>query len=295
MRRDEIIRARWIVAFSIIGVLLLGGIIFSVQSCTHINAGHVGVSVKKCGGGGVDDNPIPTGYHWRNPFCEDVIEYPTSLQTIILADGDSDKSNDGITVNSIEGLPITVDVSLSLTLEAAKVPAIYKKYRSGIERIISSFIRQTIREALQIQFAKWTAEEIYAQKKEIIRGEAQKFLTDRLTIEGFVLSQFTLNDVRVPKQVTDAINAKVAMTQEAQKAEAEVRKTEAIAKQTRAAATGNADALRLRADAEAYYNQTVAKSLTPEFVLYQAQQKWNGQLPQFNGGGVVPFVQLNPK
>jgi regulator of protease activity HflC (stomatin/prohibitin superfamily) len=175
------------------------------------------------------------------------------------------------------------------------VPSIYQKYRTGIDRISSTFIRQTVREGLQNGFSKWTAQQIYSEKKEIVRGEAQQFLTDRLTAEGFIISQFTLNDVRVPKQITDAINAKVARDQEAQMALATVRKTEAEAAQRTAQAKGEADALRLKADAEAYYNQTVAKSLTPEFVQYQAQQRWDGQLPQATGGAALPFIQLGAK
>src|SRR5690349_15938557 len=100
-----------------IGLAFITGMGWLFASCTRIDAGHVGVSVKKCAGGGVDPTPIHTGYYFKSVFCEDVVEYPTSLQTIILADGDNDKDNDGITVNSNEGLPITVDLSMSFTLD----------------------------------------------------------------------------------------------------------------------------------------------------------------------------------
>ncbi len=273
-------------------IAILVGSGAALKSCTRIDAGHVGVAIKKCSGGGVDKTPIPTGYYWKSLFCEDVIEYPTSLQTIILADNDSDKDNNSITVNSIEGLPIAVDVSLSFTLQPNMVPAIYQKYRASINQITGVFIRQTMREGMQIEFAKYTAEQIYAEKKEIVRGEAQKFLTHRLGPEGFIVSQFTLNDVRVPQQVKDAINAKVAMTQDAQKAEAAVRKTRAEAEQRKAAAEGEAAALRTKADAEAYYNQTVAKSLSKEFVDFQAQQRWDGKLPQVTSGNSTPFISI---
>ena len=49
---------------------------------------------------------------------------------------------------------------------------------------------------------------------------------------------------------------------------------------------------RALADAEAYYNTTVAKSLTQEFVQYKALEKWNGELPQITGGGATPFINL---
>lgn len=275
-----------------VAIALLAGLISGLRSCTKINPGHVGVSVKKCGGGGVSADPIPTGYYFRSLLCEDVIEYPTNLQTIVLADGDSDKTKDGITVNSVEGLPITVDVSLSFTLQPSKVPALYTRYRSTIDKIAATFVRQTVREGLQAEFAKYTAEAIYAEKKELVRGAAQDFLIKRLQPEGFEISQFTLNDVRVPQQVVQAINAKVAMTQDAQKAEAAVRKTKAEAEQRKAAAQGEADALRTKADAEAYYNVTVAKSITDPFLHYKAQERWDGKLPQFTGGGPVPFIQV---
>lgn len=275
-----------------LGLVALLALGYCGMSCTKIDAGRVGVSVKKCSGGGVDPTPIPTGYYMRSVFCEDVFEYPTSLQTIVLAETGSDKSHSSILVNSREGLPINVDVSLSFTLTPTKVPALYTKFRSEIETITSTFVRQTVRESLQIEFAKYTAEEIYAEKKEIVREAAQKFLTAKLSPDGFEISQFTLNDVRVPPQVRQAIDAKVAMTQEAQKAEAEVRKTEALAKQRIAQAQGEADALRLKADAEAYYNTTVAKSITDTYLNYKAQEKWDGKLPQFSGGGAVPFISI---
>ena len=285
----------WLIIMALILSLSFGSS-WAACSCTRIDPGHVGVSVKKCGGGGVDKEPIPTGYYWRQVICEDVREYPTNLRTIVLSQGREGKDDTtpdrSITVSSSEGLPINADVSLSFTLDPSKVPALYQKYRAEIDQIAATYVRQTVREGMQKSFAKYSAEALYGEQKEQTRAEIQAFLAEQLGGDGFMVSQFTVNEIRVPKQVTDAINAKVAMTQEAQRAEAEVRKTQAVAKQVEAAAEGTSRALRMRADAEAYYNQTVARSLTPEFVAYKAQEKWNGALPQFTGGGPVPFVQV---
>src|SRR6185295_7707577 len=116
---------------------------------------------------------------------------------------------------------------------------------------------------------------------------------EALGTEGFLIQQFTLNETRVPQAVVEAINAKVAMIQESQRAEAQVRKTEAEAKQRVAQAQGEADSKRLSADAEAYFNKTVAASLTPEYVQYKALERWNGELPQMMGSGAVPFINLS--
>jgi regulator of protease activity HflC (stomatin/prohibitin superfamily) len=284
-----------LIAAGVAGVVVVIGCIFVVATLTTIHPGHVGVSVKKCGGGGVSSNPIPTGYYWRSLFCEDVVEYPTSVQTLVLSKNPHEglPIDESITVTSSEGLPVNLDVSLSFTLDPAKVPTIYTKYRNAIDVIAHNFIRQTIREGVQSVFAQFTAEQLYSTKREESRVEVQTFLTQRLSAEGFVIQQFTVNETRVPEAVMQAINAKVAMIQESQRAEAQVRKTEAEAKQRVAQAQGEAEAKKLSADAEAYFNKTVAASITPEYVQYKALEKWNGALPQMMGTGAVPFVNVS--
>ena len=284
-----------LIAAGIAGVVVLTVTVLMFSMLTTIHPGHVGVSVKKCGGGGVSPDPIPTGYYWRSLFCEEVVEYPTSVQTLVLSKSPHEGApvDESITVTSSEGLPVSLDVSLSFTLDPAKVPAIYGKYRNDVEHIAHNFVRQTIREGVQTTFAQFTAEQLYSTKREESRVEVQKFLTERLGKEGFVIQQFTINETRVPDAVVQAINAKVAMIQESQKAEAQVRKTEAEAKQRVAQAQGEAEAKKLSADAEAYFNKTVAASITPEYVQYKALEKWDGQLPQMMGGqGAVPFVNI---
>jgi regulator of protease activity HflC (stomatin/prohibitin superfamily) len=287
------------IAAGVAGVVVLGIGAVSCAMLTTIHPGHVGVSVKKCGGGGVSSEPIPTGYYWRSLFCEEVVEYPTNVQTLVLSHSPHEGTpvDESITVTSSEGLPVNLDVSLSFTLDPAKVPAIYTKYRNDIDVIAHNFVRQTVREGLQSVFAQFTAEQLYSTKREETRLEVQKFLTGRLGLEGFIVQQFTVNETRVPEAVVQAINAKVAMIQESQKAEAQVRKTEAEAKQRVARAQGEADSKRLTADAEAYFNKTVAASITTEFVQYKALEKWNGELPQLMGGanGALPFINITPK
>ncbi|HTR55441.1 MAG TPA: prohibitin family protein [Kofleriaceae bacterium] len=287
-------KLRLIVA-GVVGVVVLVIFIIMFASLTTIHPGHVGVSVKKCGGGGVSPDPIPTGYYWRSLFCEEVVEYPTNVQTLVLAKNPHEgrPEDESIIVTSSEGLPVNLDVSLSFTLEPAKVPAIYTKFRNDIDVIAHNFVRQTIREGVQSVFAQFTAEQLYSTKREESRVEVQKFLSDRLGKEGFNIQQFTINETRVPDAVVQAINAKVAMIQESQKAEAEVHKTEAEAKQRVAKAQGEAEAKKLSADAEAYFNKTVAASITEEYVQYKALEKWNGELPQMMGNGAMPFINVS--
>jgi regulator of protease activity HflC (stomatin/prohibitin superfamily) len=72
---------------------------------------------------------------------------------------------------------------------------------------------------------------------------------------------------------------------EALVAEAEAAKKVAIA-------NGDAEAMRIRANAEAYYNRTVAASLSPSLVQIKALEKWDGKVPIMSGGA-TPFIDIN--
>lgn len=50
--------------------------------------------------------------------------------------------------------------------------------------------------------------------------------------------------------------------------------------------------METRAAAEAFAVQRVSKQLSRQYVDYIRAQRWNGELPQFTGGGVVPFLNI---
>jgi regulator of protease activity HflC (stomatin/prohibitin superfamily) len=255
-----------------------------LNACTHVDAGNVGVEVDSCSGGGVKPVPVGVGYHTTGA-CTSIIEYPTFQQTLVLSAKEVGHENDSVTVTSSEGLPINIDVSMSFTVNPTEVPKIYSKFRLDIDHIMNTYMRQSIREALQETFAKYTAQQLYSDMREKARAEAQTLLTNKLTSQGFIVTQFTLNETRVPPEVENAIKAKVAMTQEAQRAEQQVMKATYEGQQKVVAAQAEADSRRIAADAEAYANQKLTQSLSPTLVEYRRIQKWDGRMPQFAGSG----------
>jgi prohibitin 2 len=275
-------------------VLLLASISLGAGGCvTHIDAGHVGVMVDSCQNGGVEDAPVGVGYHTTGP-CTNIVEFPVFQQNLILTKNPQEGStnDDSINVTSSEGLPISTDVSLSYSVDTLKAPHVYGKFRKSLEEIQTVYMRQTVRQAMQDTFAKYTAQQLYSDKKEIARAEIQGILTIKLGADGFNVTQFTINETRPPESVIDAIKAKVAMTQQAQQAEQEVKKTEAVGRQKVATAEAEATATKLRADAEAYANQKIASSLSPVLVDYKKVGKWDGKLPQVSGGSAATMMSL---
>lgn len=273
---------------------------------TNVDPGNVGVEVNRCSGGGVSPNPLPVGYQFTGP-CTDIYEYPTSMQTYVLSHNHTEGSagDDSINTPSSEGLVLKTDVALSYNVEAAKVPSIYTKFKSDLPGIQNTYIRNFIREGLRNAFSRYTAEQLYAGKQEAARLEVEKFLNDKLRPEGFVITNFSINSIKMPDAVIHSIEAKVAMTQQAQQAENKVRERQAVASQQVAEAEGQAKVLlikaeseaaakKLKADAEAYYIKKVNESLTASFVSYTQATRWDGKLPSVTTGN-TPIIDLRSK
>ena len=71
-----------------------------------------------------------------------------------------------------------------------------------------------------------------------------------------------------------------------------MKEAEAEAKIAIAKAKGQAEAQRIQGDGEAYYNRVVAASLNALLVQQYAIEKWNGEMPTYNGTNALPFINL---
>ena len=80
------------------------------------------------------------------------------------------------------------------------------------------------------------------------------------------------------------INEKNIAIQSALKAENKVKEAEANAKISIAEARGAAEAMKVKADAEAYYNRTISASLSNMIVQEDWIEKWDGKLPTYMTG-----------
>ena len=259
---------------------------------TYINPGHVGIVIHRAGGG-VDRTPWGPGLHLRNPLLTAVEEYPTFMQTLVLTRGNTEGSpnNDEINVNSQEGQPLSVDVSMSFELDPTRVPALYQTFRTDVNTIQHGYVKQTIRQALQEVIGGEQIAEIIGPKKAEAVARAQRLISERLAPSGIVVKQFTLNELRAPEAVMQAINQKNVMQQQALTAQNELQKNTFQAQGDSIKAAGRAKAITAEAEAQARANQLLSQSITPTLVQYEMTKKWNGQMPQVSGGA-TPLIQL---
>src|SRR4029453_12462120 len=116
----------------IFGVMVVVAALFLLPSTfTYINPGHVGIVIHRAGGG-VDPHPLGPGIHTRVPFATGIEEYPVFLKTVVLARSNNEGSggNAEINLNSVEGQPLSLDVSLSFELDPSRTPNLYSTFRT---------------------------------------------------------------------------------------------------------------------------------------------------------------------
>ena len=276
------------VALGAAAVMLL---FLSSKMFTYINPGHVGIVIHRMGGG-VDNEPMGPGLHFRNPLVTQIEEYPTYMQTLILTRGPGEGvGGDEINVNSVEGQPVSLDVSMSFELNPARVPALYQTFRSDIATIQHTYVKQAIRQALQEVVGTEETAAIIGPKKAQVVSHTQQLLEQRLAPYGIEVKQFTINELRAPTSVIDAINAKNVMQQQALTAQNELQKKMFQAQGDSIAAAGRAKAITAEAQAQAGANELLSRSITGTLVQYEMAKRWDGKMPQVSGGA-IPMLQL---
>ena len=274
------------------GAALVAAILLVRPTITYIEPGHVGIVINRAGGG-VSPQPLGPGFHVRNPLFTAIEQYPTFMQTLVLtrASTEGSENNDEINVNSIEGQPLSLDVSMSFELDGTKVPALYQTFRTTIETISHGFIKQAIRQSLQEVVGQEQIADILGPKKAETVTRTQAALQKRLDPYGISVRQFTLNEFRAPKAVMDAISLKNVMQQQALTAQNELQKNTFQAQGDSIKAAGRAKAILTEAEAQAKANDLLSRSLTGNLVQYEMAKRWNGQMPQVTGGA-MPMMQL---
>jgi regulator of protease activity HflC (stomatin/prohibitin superfamily) len=277
----------------VIGATVLFALLFLLPSTfTYINPGHVGIVIHRAGGG-VDPHPLGPGIHTRVPFATGIEEYPVFLKTVVLtrAAGEGSGTNDEINVNSVEGQPLSLDVSLSFELDPAQTPKLYSTFRTDIDQITHGFVKQAIRQSLQEVVGTEPIADVIGPKKAEATTRARALIAQRLQPYGFEVRQFTINELRAPPAVMEAINQKNVMQQQALTAQNELQKNTFQAQGDSIKAAGRAKAITAEAEAQARANTLLSQSITPNLVQYELSKKWNGQMPQVTGGA-TPLLQL---
>lgn len=294
-----------------VGILLLVVVGMTVVGCTtttRIDAGHVGIRVKLAGTArGVQDMEIKTGWTFYNPVTEQIVIFPTSVQNVVWTQSahEGRPVDESITFSSSEGVNVNADIGLSFHIRPDLAPKLYARFRQNDMQILAyGYVRNVVRENFNEVASRMPVQEIYGAGKSKMLSDVVEKCRKIFADDGIEIDQLTINGaLRLPPNVSDAINRAMEATQNAIQSENRVRQVKAEAEQavaqahgqaeaTRQKAQGEADGLLIRARSEAMANEIIRLSMTPAVLQYRTVERWDGKLPAYNGG-TLPMLTVD--
>lgn len=254
-----------------------------LAACSEVPAGFVGVKVYKLGARkGVNQEVLPVGRYWIG-WNESLYTFPTFEQNYIwtINPKEGKEDDESLAFQTKEGMNIGADIGISYHIDESKVSALFQKYRKGIDEITHLYLRNYVRDALNLEASTMSVEETYGEGKTKLLSNVQKRISGQVGPEGIIVDKiYLVGSFRLPEAVQAALNSKIAATQKAQQTENEVMQAKSQAEKDIAEAKGVAEANRIK-----------QASISDALIRYQAIQKWNGELPQYMSGS-LPFLTV---
>jgi prohibitin 1 len=271
------------VGAGLLGLGILGTVTLGLMSFTTIEQGHVGVIYNR--NGGVEDQTLSQGMHFVSPLKR-VTEYPVALETVTF---------EKLQLATKDGKPLTIDITFNYMNEPDKVVDIFNKFKGAKPEVIEdTFLQSRVKESALAVTSKYTILEIF-QNRETIKMEIAKKFTEDVKPHGFIVKDFVLGTPVPDTKTQEAIQRVVDAQQELEALKVETEKAKQEALRKKEIAQGEAEAMLIKAKAEAEANRIVSQSLTPELINKQFIEKWEGKMPQTYVDGDSSGIIINPK
>lgn len=194
-------------------------------------------------------------------------------------------NNQAIYAESKESIGFSVGMNCSAQIytEQDAVKFLYSYNNKSLANIMDSEIRARVESDFVEICAKYTMAEILTEKQaimEYVRNDVTSYFADRgITITVLGMKDGIQYD---DPSVQTAINAAFVANRESE--------AQAVKNQTKIdAAKADADAMLIKANAEAEANKVMSESITEELLKKQMYEKWDGKLPTISGGASTPI------
>lgn len=215
--------------------IILGIIIFLLISWSSITvtieAGHAGVIFKRFGGGVDKENPYPQGFHFIAPW-----------NTMKVYEIRKKEIQETMDVLSSNGLEIEMDMSLWYKPFFKDIGYLHDELGPNY---LESIVKPSLRSATRTVIGRYTPEQLYAEKREVIQREIEAE-TKNLLKDKFVMVDRTLiRSIKLPAKIKQAIERKLQQEQQSLEYEFKLQKAKKEAERQKIEAEGKARANRI--------------------------------------------------
>lgn len=248
----------------IVGIVL--GVAFA--SFTIISAGHQGVQVTL---GQVNMVTLNEGAHFINPVSS------VSEVSVRVTKAELQQASAGTKDLQV----VHTNIVVNYRLDGSKVAHVYKEFGLELE---DKILMPAVNEAFKATTAHYNSEELVTKRDEVSKAIHQA-LQNKVSKYGLIVSEISLVNFGFSADYQAAIERKVIATQQKLKAEQDLQRITIEAEQNVAKAKGEAEAIRIQA-------QAINAQGGKDYVQLQAIGKWNGELPKYMMGGAVPMINI---
>ncbi len=270
-RPNKLVILAAIVTFAVIIIILS-------ESVVIVQAGHRGVVLYL---GAVENRVLGEGVHFVIPFAEQVI--PLEVRTLKYQAEATAASNDLQQVQTV--------IALNYHLNPADVNKVYQQLGPDYaDRVIAP----TTQESVKASVAKYNAEELIT-KRAIVKDVIANAIRNSLSAKDIVVETIFITDFSLSPAFSNQVEDKVVAFQKYLTELNNLRGIQVVANQTVVQAQAQAKANIAKASGESQAIKIITSQLRqdPQYLQWQAINRWNGQLPFSLGGqGAVPFFQL---
>lgn len=232
-------------------IVILCGIVSLFGSIKTVGAGEVGIITRF----GEVNRVAESGLSFKIPLIEKMIKMPIRIQK-------QEVQTDAAT-KDLQEVNGAIAVNYSLTNDTAL--KVYKELgKDYTETIIAPILHESFKQGI----SKYNAEQLMANRTEV-KEDIQVMLAYRLLEYGITVVDVNLTDLNFSAQFNAAIEQKVVMQQEAERAKQELEKVKIEAEAKIEAARAEAEAQRLQQE-----------TLSDAVIRKMWVEKWNGELPE---------------
>jgi regulator of protease activity HflC (stomatin/prohibitin superfamily) len=243
------------------GVIIALLVVIVLSQCfTIVDAGHSGVVLTFQQ---VQGTVLTEGLHFKIPFAQSVVQVDNRVQKAEATC--SSASKDLQTISSVIAVNYKVlnDYSQSV-------------YKNIGRNYVDVIITPAIQECVKAVTARYTAEELITKRQQVSEEMREELIT-KISSYGFEIQVFNIITFDFSAEYNAAIEAKQTAQQNALKAEQDLQRVRVEAEQTVAKAQAEADSYSLK-----------SREITPEILLMNYIDKWDGKLPvMVSGDGSV--------
>jgi regulator of protease activity HflC (stomatin/prohibitin superfamily) len=258
-------------------MILAASLLVTTACSTTVQPGERGLILRSSG---LDQEPLKDGRYWTAPW-NDVHIYDVRWQHY--AENVDAWSMDNVQVvvkAAIVLRPIPQEVyALAQTVGTEYYPRVVQpEFQAAVRSVVAMYPALTVTE-----------------KSAEIAQKVQMMVMDKLKDRHVAIQSVALSDVDLPQLVLTAIEQKQAKEQQKEQKEFELLIAGKDAEIARARAKGEGDALQILAEGQAQAQETITKTLTPQYLRYKLYDSQNARMVLLPDDLKLPVgININP-